>query len=254
MKTTINRSIDSILNRPPSCQSRMECIDINSGAITPILHAQRFPFVCQHHIAASVAVLLAASGPPAITGLVIAILVWIAINTVTERWPFTHILQKCRKRIAPPIAHLNAMRAIPLVVFIRAVVASRQHRTPRTVCKRGGFAVRNWTGAVQVVSKATAACASITAKTATEYSAQSATVAPAVPHCTTLFIQPSIVENSPSTKDLSCQIFHAGRNADRIGCSHDRYSPRTKVVRAAQQLPLLGRLHLYQKQGFASRN
>lgn len=242
MKTTINGNLDRIFNRPTSCQSSMKRIDINSGAIAPVFHAQSFSFVCQHHIAASVAVLLVASSPPAITRLVISTLVRITINAVQERWSLTHILQERLKRIAPPIAHLNALRAIPLIVFIRAVVASRQHRHPRTVCKRGGFTVRDWTDAVQVISKAAAACTAFAAKTSTEYSAQSATVAPAVPHGAALLIQPSIGENGPSPKDFSCQIFNAGRDRDRIGFSHER-SPETGLVRAAGQRQLLGRLH-----------
>lgn len=249
MKTTINRDLYRIFNRPSSRQSSTKRTDINSCDRTPILQTQSSPLVCQHHIVPPIAVLLTTNSPSAIARFVISTFVWIAINTVPYRRSLTHILQKRLKRISPPRAYLNTLRAISLVVVIAAVVASRQHCTPRTVCKRRGFTVCDWAFSVQCVSKAAAACTAFTAKTATEYNAQGATVAPTVPHGTALLIQPCIIKDSPSTKGFPGQIFHSGRNNDRIGISHvSTPLSERNVVRAESQFKLLLRSILLQNQ------
>lgn len=244
MTTIANRNLDSIFNRPSSCQSSMERINVDSCAITPIFLAQSFSFVCQHHIAAHVSALLVTSSPPTIARLVIPTFVWITINAVPERWSLTHVLQKCLKRISPPCAHLNAFQTIPLVVFNETIVASLLHHAPRTVCRRVGFPVRDWTD----LFKAAATCAAFTAKAAAEYSAQGAAVASAVPHGATLLIQSRIVDNSPAAKDFSSQILHtSGWNRDRIGVSHVSVPlPERNVVRAAPQFKLRCRSLLLQ--------
>lgn len=249
-KLNIDRSRYGIFNSPSSRQSRTKRADINSGANTPIFQAQGLLFVCQHHIVSLISVLLVRSSPSAITNFVIATLVRISINTVPDRWSFTHIFQKRLKRISPPFADLNAIRAIPLVVLIVAVVASSQHRSPRTVCRRRGFAMRGWAFLVQRVSKAATACASLAAKASTGYRSQSAAVASTVPHSAALLIQPCIVDNSPSTKDSTRQILHtSGWNRDRIGISHVSVPlPERNVVRAAPQFKLRCRSLLLQKQ------
>lgn len=243
-----NINLDRFFNRPPSCQSRTKSADINSGARSPVLQAQRFPFVCQHHIGAHVAALLSTSGPPAITRLVISAFVWIAINAVQDRWSLAHILKKRLKRISPPCTHLNAVRTIPMVVFIATVVASRQHGHPRAVCRRLGFTVRDWAFAAQSVSKAATACTACTAKAAAGYSAHGATFASAVPHGATLLIQPSVIEYGPSSDKLSGQIFYAARrNCDRIGISHvSTPLSERNVVRAVPELELRYRSLLLQ--------
>ncbi len=246
MKTTINRNVDRIFNRPTSCQSRSKRTNINSGVCAPVLQAQSFPFVCQHHIISPVAILLATSSPSGIARLVIPFFVWIAINAVPERWSLTHVLQKCLKRISPPCAHLNAFQTILLVAFNETIVASLLHHAPRTVCRRVGFPVRDWTD----LFKAAATCAAFTAKTSAEYSAQSAAVASAAPHGATLLIQSRIVDNSPAAKDFSSQILHtSGWNRDRIGVSHVSVPlPERNVVRAAPQFKLRCRSLLLQNQ------
>jgi hypothetical protein len=249
-KLNVNRFFDGVFNRPSSCKSSAKCTDVNSDTIAPVFNAQGLPFVCQHHIVPPISVLLSTSSPSAIPRLVISTFVWIAINAVPDRRSITHVLQKRFERITPPRAYLNTLRAISLVVVIINVVASRQHCTPRSVCKRRGFTMRDWAFAVQCVSKTSAACTAFTAKTATEYSAQSPTAASTVPHSATLLIQPCIVENGPSTKDFPRQILYTvGWKRDRIGVSHVSVPlPDRNVVRAASQLELRCRSLLLQNQ------
>jgi len=249
MTTIANRNLDSIFNRPSSRQSSMERIDINSCAITPIFLAQSFSFVCQHNIAAHVSVLLVTSSPSAIARFVIAIFVWITINAMQERWSLTHVLKKRFKRISPSIAHLNALQTIRLVIFNKRIVASLLHHAPRTVCRRRGFTMRDWTFAVQRVSQAAAAYTAFTAKAATGYSTKSTALASTVPHGSTLLVEPRIVDNSPPYKNFPCQIFYAMWNSDRIGISHvSAPLSQRNVVRAESQLELRSRSLLLQNQ------
>lgn len=248
-KLNVNRFFDGVFNRPSSCQSRTKCTDINSGTIAPIFDAQRLSFVCQHYVVPPVSILLVTSCPAAISRLVISSFIWITINTVTQRWSLTHVLKKRFKRISPSIAYLNALQTIPLVIFNKRIVASLLHHAPRTVCRRVRFIVRDWTVAIQFVFKASTACTAFTVQATAEHRAQSATFALAAPHGTTLLIQTRIAENSPSTNDLPCQIFHAWGNYGRIGISHVSapLSDRN-VVRAESQLELRSRSLLLQNQ------
>lgn len=256
MTTIANSTSNRIFNSPASGKPGSKRTDVNSSANTPIFQTQCFTFVCQYHIVTLVSVLLVRSSPSAIPRFVIATLVWIAINAVSGRWSRTHVLKKRLKRRSPSFAHLNAVRTIPLVVFIAAVVASCQHRAPRTVCKRSRFIVRYWTNTVKCIAKTSTACAAITAKAATKHSAKSSTFASAVPHGTTLLIQPSIAKNSPSPNDLSGQVFYpARRNRDRIGISHvSALLSERNVVRAESQLELRCRSLLLQNPLAAQTN
>jgi len=248
MTTIANSTSNRIVNRPASGQPRAECADVNPSANAPVFHAQGFAVVCQHHIIPLVAVLLVRSSPATIARLVIATLVWIAINAVSSRWSRPHVFKKCLKRRSPSFAHLNAVRTIPLVVFIAAVVASCQHRTPRTVCKRPRLIMRDWANTIKCIAKTSTACTASTVKAATMHSAKSATFTSAVPHGTTLLVQSGIVKNGPSPNDLSSQVFYpARRNRDRISISHvSAPLSERNVVRAESQLELRCRSLLLQ--------
>lgn len=247
-KLNMDRNRYSIFNSPSSRQSIAKRTDINSGASTPILQAQSFAFVCQHHIVPPVAILLSASSPATVSWFVISRIV----NSVKRcaSGTISHIFQKCLKRLLPPLAYANTAPAIFRVIVTVAVIAAKQHSRPRAIRRRCRLTMRYWAFSVQCASKATTARTAPTVKASTEHSSQSATVASTVPHGAALLIQTCIVDNSPSTKDVPRQILNtAGGKLDRIGISHvSTPLPERNVVRAASQFELRCRSLLLQNQ------
>jgi hypothetical protein len=80
----------------------------------------------------SIPVLLGMSGPSAIAGLVVAVLVWVAIECFPLR-SRPHILEEGNKVIPPLIAHLDATPAIKRVLLVIRVVAATLGMSPRFV-------------------------------------------------------------------------------------------------------------------------
>lgn len=72
-------------------------------------------------------------GPAAIAGLVIAVIIWEAINRMKRTWPLPHIFKEGRKGLAPSLAYGNATTAVIVVVLILGVFASLHHIGPALV-------------------------------------------------------------------------------------------------------------------------
>jgi hypothetical protein len=92
--------------------------------------------------------LLALCGPTTVSGLIIAVFIWIAIES-HPGWPFTHIREETLETgasavsDAPPIADSYPATAVAGIVLVRLVAASSQHRLPRPIYGRLRAAVNS---------------------------------------------------------------------------------------------------------------
>lgn len=79
--------------------------------------------------------------PPAISRLIIAIVVRVAVNRMCRRWSRPNVSKKVFKRVTPALANGNPATAVVDVHFERWVCASVNHSPPYPILRRVGASV-----------------------------------------------------------------------------------------------------------------
>lgn len=107
-----NGKVERVGNFPSILYSLIERCITHAPHSRPLRQSMRFAFVRDEPIGALVVVLLQRHGPSTIRGLVIASLVWKAIQRVARGRSFAHVSQKCREVVAPLLAHRDSNCAV----------------------------------------------------------------------------------------------------------------------------------------------
>lgn len=122
------------LHRPPFAEPHIECIGSDTDALRPLTESKGFPVVRQEASRAPIPSLLLSCCPATVLRRVGAIIVH-AVEGVTRRGPWSHVIIEILKRFAPPVTYGDASASVPRVIGGSRFVASVQHMYPRFVLR-----------------------------------------------------------------------------------------------------------------------
>ena len=91
-------------------------------------------------VAARVSTLLSWCGPPAVPYFIVAIIVWVAVNTVLGGWAFTHVLKEVFK-LQPTLANRDSSIHVIMCDAALRISGARLHICPATIRSRKPLAV-----------------------------------------------------------------------------------------------------------------
>ena len=242
MKLFVYRFGKCSLDRPAFAESLQQCHLENAPLFSPRGHRPCHPIEGQHSIVAAITSLLFTGGPSAVSWLIVAVVVD-AIKTVLQRWPWPHVRQKVFE-LSPAFARDNATSPVTRVRMVAYGKTAPKHGLPRSVLWRPAHAVRCATGDGAISGVASTGNSAPGAKFRSRHDTSCATHALTMPHGSMLFVFPGIAHDGQASEYLPRQIFHAGRNHDRITFSHDS-TFLLNVVRVARQHQLSGYSSLY---------
>ncbi len=224
---------------PASLQSLPQSFQGNANFLCPGRKALRSPTKRQSNCGSLVVVLLLASCPHAIAGFVVAVII-LAFNGMPGRWCDSHILNKSLERCPPTVADCDASPTVFAVVYAVGVMASLDDTSPAVVFACLGLAVSPVPGTDQLAHE-TAAASCFSFQIAGHKDPDSPALAPAEPLAVSS-VAACIPNDGQASKRPPGQVFHAGRENNRLHFSHDD-APNIRVARMAGQLQLAGRSH-----------
>lgn len=131
----IHRLSQGILNRP-SFDASSKRVVVDSQFYRPVANAMSFAIKSNQIQSAFVAALFAVCRPPAITGFVISVVIWVSINRMPGRRTFTHIRKEVLKRFKPTVAYFYAPTAIIFIAQGVSIQASVFQRLPAFIFRR----------------------------------------------------------------------------------------------------------------------
>lgn len=203
----------------------------------PVRQQLRLPVECQVATASAIAGLLFLGGPNAIARFIVSVIIH-TFDAVARRWPWPHIFKECPERISPAFADSDSSSTVTVVGEAVGVVAAIKNSLPHQIFSRRRLAV----GRVpcnEFFTLDTAAAFLSSHEPIGFCDSLTSALTAAQP---SRWLPSHIEQHGQTTEWFPGQIFHAGRDSDRIGRSHDR-SPITGVARMARQHQLPGRSH-----------
>lgn len=240
--TTTNMDCERIFNRPAYCQSFIDGFTGHPCLCSPIRNAHRDAIQRQATVSSGITQLFVRSGPLAVIRRIPEVVVFSFYTVGTGRtWP--HVLVKRRKGVAPSLTDCNSPPSIALEAWASGVCTSTAHVYPYPILSRVRHPMNSMRGRACDCSKATATGGVFLNKVAALRDALFTALALAQP---SRWFDTIVAYDSQSPKSLPRQIFHSGRNYDRIMFSHLNLLHRFKVVRAVSELELRYRSLLLQ--------
>lgn len=225
----------------------VECSVSDAALLRELRQSLGFAIKRKPNGISSVSGLLYRSCPAAIPWFVVAIGVWVTINTVFQRGSWPHVLKERPERNFPFLANGHTHCSVVFVGRIAWIEASSEHRIPRSKFGRGGLSMCS-DAVANLPGEASAAFGSLDFS---QVIGGNRTLVFAItatnPICVARFAFSFWIvgDHNQPTKPLARQIFHAGWDRDKLGISHD-CSPETVCGEKRQRstIPVAFR-HLY---------
>ncbi len=192
----------------------------------------------QESVASAITCLFCISCPPAVSWLVVSVIVN-PLNRVATRRTFTHVSKKRRERLSPGLADCDSTPTIAWIGRIVHIETPSQHHRPRPVLRRSVSTVSCETPDSRFVIEAAAASSIAACQNAYRCRVELSTITPTEPLCSAGGIAPSIPKYQQSAKTLPRQVLEIVAVSDRIRISHDR-TPVTRLVRTAGRVTPTG--------------
>src|SRR5262252_88881 len=123
---------------PAAAEPRGQRVRPQIELVGPVFHAPGFPLPRHPKCIAAgtlVTSLFGAIRPAAILRCVRAIVID-AVNRVALRWPWPHVSQEIRKRLAPTVTDCDAATAISVEAIMVRIGATLDHVHPRAIFRR----------------------------------------------------------------------------------------------------------------------
>lgn len=133
-----SESVDSLngfncaLERPADFQATADSVDGQSKDFAPLRHGLGSPLVGNEAITAPIVSLLDASRPSHVPWLVIAIVIWVAVEACAC-WAWPHVGEEVRKTLVPSLADFNATTPVVFITSGFWVIAPLSHLNPCSV-------------------------------------------------------------------------------------------------------------------------
>jgi hypothetical protein len=196
------------MNIPTSLNSIAKRVRCNSEPSRPLGNAQGQSL--QSHVAGSPSVLglLPLGRPSDIAWFIVAVVVWVSIQTVCFAGTISDIREESVKRFSPTIAHDNPPGAIVSVRAALVIEASLQNRSPRPVLRRAFgpcLSVLCSGSGNNLTVEAPAALRQPTSEGVAPGNCNSSAIASAFPK-TVAVIAPLVADNRESSEVLAGQI------------------------------------------------
>lgn len=102
---------------------------LQSQSLRPLGNTQRLAIECEKSIIALVALLFFARRPAAVSGFVIAAVIF-SVNAMATAWSSPYIGQERIERFSPAIADTDAACSVSMVTGVRLIVAAGNHAIP----------------------------------------------------------------------------------------------------------------------------
>lgn len=222
-----------LFGRPTAVQAIPQRVCRDANMLRPVDHAHCRTVVSQHPVCTSVASLLLARSPSCIPWFVVAIVIWEAVECVLVARTRPHVHKKVFKR-EPPVTHIDAASAVPMVVAILCVTASFEHVLPRQI-----FRCANTSLAVSRAGTSCALSALSATQDSTSYRLLKAALTAAKPEgCTTLAGR-MVPKYGPFAECLTGKVYEGGAALSRLLSSHSSLLVRFGWIGPARSYNLL---------------
>ena len=239
----MNKCCKSTFNRPPVViQAFTQRAGWDAGLFTPLSDTHCTAIKTNHMIVFAVPRLCGHCCPHTVTRFVMAITIN-PFNAVLGRWTRPHVGEKWFKG-QPTLTNSDPTTTVEGVAVVGRIKASPKHCVPAIVCASSRPSVLKSSSTNEVALQAAATSSLATTKIATNDSGHGVAFTTAQPTCLTPLVVSSVFNDSQSPEHLPGQVFHAGRDHDRISFSHDDTSS-IRLVRTARALQRPGRSSLY---------
>lgn len=231
----------SAINRPSGKDATLQRIRRHAQFLGPRRDALGFTVEGQVPVVAAVASLPLLSGPDAVSRLVIAVVI-LAFDADAVPIRFRpHVGEKRLEGSTPAFADYDSAPTVSVVCGIVGVGAATDYVRPRLVLSGLTLTVGRTSENSSFTREATATLRhSLGEVAAAELSCRPAFAAAEPSRLATL--APDILQHGQASELLSGQVFHTGRESNRIRVRHER-SPESGLPRTATQLQLCGRSH-----------
>lgn len=225
-----DRGFESLLNTPSKSKSASDYAKRNTNSFGPICYAQSFRFVRQHHILASVSVLLMPRLPSAVVRFVVAVIVYSSYGSARE-WLRSHILKK-RLKGFPAVTDFDSAISVVFAMFAVGVSATIQYACPYLI----------FSGVRHTVFSALALFASRCFALSKAFASGDFFVSAftdASPENTTISVLADTLDDRECAESFASYVFEASAVSDRIRISHvSAPLSDSNVVRAVSELEL----------------
>jgi hypothetical protein len=227
----MNRRCESTFYRPTGKSSRPQCSVRDAERLRPVFFTSGYPVESEKDVVSFIAILFVNGGPVAI--------VFAVTNSIVSPFyamrggrPWSHVGKESHERSAPFLRHGDAASTVSFIARGIRIVTPLHHIFPNFVLRQMAESMRlvGCAGSFSVKTSAALGKAPLNVVPADGHYFAALTLA--VPRSVPVFIASSVLNDRQSPKNLPRQIFHAGRNGDRIHVSHDD-SPKIRLVRDA---------------------
>ena len=197
----------------------------NAELLRPLGNTFRFTIECQQSVIRSVSVLLRVCRPTAVSGFVIAVLIWEAIYRMVRRWSRSHVCHEVVKRGLPSLANRNSSSSVIGEILIGLQQASFFHGTPALVFARKRTVPVDGFSSIHPTGAWSALLGCLRENFIGLIFLRCSALALAEP-----FVVADVEKDSPFLVGVSSQVLSTRRNRNRIVISHDAFLSREGCV------------------------